>query len=34
VLNEIQIDPENPDYTNIYAAIDTYNANVYGSKKI
>jgi Trypsin-like peptidase domain len=34
VLNEIQTDPENPDYTNIYAAIDTYNANLYGSKKI
>lgn len=34
ILNEIKTDPENTDYTDIYAAIDAYNAGIYGSRKI
>ena len=34
ILNEIKTDPENADYTDIYAAIDAYNAETYGSRKI
>lgn len=34
VLNDIKTDPESSEYANIYAAIDEYNANLYGSKKI
>lgn len=34
ILNQIKNDPENPDYTSIYEAIDWYNAVKYGSRKI
>lgn len=33
-LYQIQQDREAPEYENIYALIDSYNANLYGSKKI
>lgn len=33
-INEIKTDPENPDYAEIYAKIDAYNATLYWSRKI